>query len=196
VEFENWPFFNNPAALFNAQCAVPESSLLMTRSASLRPPYFSYSDSTAQAYKDAGFRLILSDLSANDGFIYATSFRRRSHFFNRLLELHHRLASIRTVPNPLPIVVTLHDVNQFSTENMVEYLQILVEEAHQAGFVITEKPFYDRTEDLQHALNVWWEFNEALRLDCNKITCPPIGTYLPNRRPGDVTKADGPSLVQ
>jgi hypothetical protein len=98
--------------------------------------------------------------------------------------------------NPLPIVVTLHDVNQFSAENMVEYLQILVEESRQAGFVITEKPFYDRTEDLQHALNVWWEFNEALRLDCNKITYPPIGTYLPNRRPGEVTKADGPSLVQ
>jgi peptidoglycan/xylan/chitin deacetylase (PgdA/CDA1 family) len=162
----------------------------------LRPPYFAYSDSTAQAYRDAGFRLILSDLSANDGFIHATSFRRRSHFFNRLLDLHRRLSSIRDLPDPVPVVVTFHDVNRFTAENMVEYLQILVEESREAGLVMTEKPFYDSRQGVQDALNVWWEFNEALRLVCDKHTCPPIGTYLQNGRPGDLTKADMATTLQ
>ena len=162
----------------------------------LRPPYFAYSDSTAQAYRDAGFRLILSDLSANDGYIHGTSFRKRPHFFNRLLELHHRLSPIRTLPSPLPIVVTFHDVNRFTAENMVEYLQILVEKSREAGFVMAEKPFYDSRQGVQDALNVWWEFNEALRLVCDKHTCPPIGTYLPNGRQGDLTKAGTATTLQ
>ncbi len=154
----------------------------------LRPPYFSYSDTTADAYQDAGFRLILSDLSANDGVINATSFRKRSHLANCLLELHYRLSAIRNLPNPIPVVVTFHDVNRFTAENMVEYLRILIEEAQWAGLVTTDKPFYDKTEDLQNALTSWWQYNEALRQNCNVSTCPPIGTYLPDRNPGKPAK--------
>ncbi len=146
----------------------------------LRPPYFAFSDSTALAYKEAGFRMILSDLSAYDGYIDWESFQKRPHFFNHMLELHHRLSSINVLPNPLPIVVTFHDVNRFTAKSMAEYLQILVEESHKAGFATTDKPFYDNKQDVQDALNVWWKFNEALRLTCDKNTCSPIGAYVPN----------------
>lgn len=155
----------------------------------LRPPYFSYSDLTSNAYQDAGFRLILSDLSANDGVIHAASLRKRSHFANRLLELHHRLALIPNLPNPVPVVVTFHDVNKYTAANMEEYLQILVEEAQWAGLVTSKKPFYDKTADLQAALNIWWRHNEALRKNCDASTCPPIGNYVPKQNPGKVAQS-------
>lgn len=154
----------------------------------LRPPYFTYSDSTADAYRDAGFRLILSDLSANDGILHFSSPRRRWHFANRLLELHHRLAQTPHLPNPIPVVVTFHDVNRATAAALQDYLQLLVEEARWAGLTVADKPYYDDTAELEAALTVWWRHNENLRRTCWGQTCPAIGNYQPNRSSGKMTQ--------
>ena len=47
------------------------------------------------------------------------------------------------VDGVVPVVVTFHDTNDFTSSHMAEYLHILVEESRHVGLPLAPRPFYD-----------------------------------------------------
>ena len=121
----------------------------------LRPPYWAYDERTLAAYGRHGLEILLTDLSANDGKVrgYHGSPRRRSHMAGQLTQVQERMQrdEIPGADGATPIVVTLHDTNDYTAEHMQEYLQMLVDEAGRAGLTLAAKPFYDDRATLERA---------------------------------------------
>lgn len=119
----------------------------------LRPPHWDYDARTFSAYQRHGLQLLMTDLSANDGKVLWPngSLRRRSHFEQQMHALRERLHEIPDVDGVRPVVVTFHDTNPYTARHLEEYLQILIASAQQAGLRLHDKPFYDRTDDIEAA---------------------------------------------
>lgn len=122
----------------------------------VRPPYFAYSPESFTVYRAAGLRMLLTDISANDGVIHVfnISFRRQSHMqaaLRRMRELAQQ-GALPAIDGVTPIVVTFHDPNPFTAEHFTEYLHILSDAARDAGLPLGTKPFYDDTGELRAAL--------------------------------------------
>ena len=121
----------------------------------VRPPFWNYDSRTLAAYRKRGLRMLLTDVSANDGVIYFwnISLRRRSHLRSALAEARERIArgALPVVDGAIPLVVTFHDTNTFTAHHMQEYLRILTEEAANVGLVLAPKPFYDDRAAIERA---------------------------------------------
>ncbi|MET1079334.1 MAG: polysaccharide deacetylase family protein [Pseudomonas sp.] len=121
----------------------------------VRPPFWSYDRHTFEAYRRHGLSVLLTDLSANDGKIWGFngSPRRRSNLRAQLLQVRERILAgeLPVVAGEIPLVATFHDLNSYTARHLQEYLQILLEEAHQAGLTTAAIPFYDNRVALQRA---------------------------------------------
>ena len=121
----------------------------------VRPPFWNYDARTFAIYQQHGLQGLLTTLSANDGKIYgfhASPTRRR----NLLTQLAMQASAIRAgtlpqVDGVTPIVVTFHDVNDYTARHMREYLQILLDVAQELELPVADKPFYDEREALERA---------------------------------------------
>jgi len=124
----------------------------------VRPPFWDYDARTLAAYRRLGLRMLLSDVSANDGVIYVfdVSFRRRSHIRDALAGLREKIAAgaLPVVGGVIPLVVTFHDSNSFTAHHMEEYLRILTQEAANVGLVLAPKPFYYHAASIERAARV------------------------------------------
>lgn len=123
----------------------------------LRPPFWNYDQRTFAAYERHGMRVLLTDLSANDGKIWGfnASPRRRAHMLREMSEVRERVAAgeFPTVDGAIPVVVTFHDLNRYTARHTREYLQILLDSAQETGLRVAARPFYDdRTELLRAAM--------------------------------------------
>jgi peptidoglycan/xylan/chitin deacetylase (PgdA/CDA1 family) len=121
----------------------------------VRPPFWNYDKRTFAAYQQHGMRVLLTDLSANDGKIWGfnASPRRRANLLRQLSEVRERIAlgELPVVDGVIPVVVTFHDLNRYTARHTREYLQILLDSASAAGLVTAQKAFYDDTAALQRA---------------------------------------------
>jgi len=122
----------------------------------VRPPFWNYDKRTFDAYQRHGMHILLTDLSANDGKIWGYNFslRRRANLLKRLSEVREQIAAgeLPTVDAAIPVVVTFHDLNRYTSRHMQEYLQILIDSAQETGLTTTTKPFYDDRSELQRAV--------------------------------------------
>lgn len=123
----------------------------------VRPTNWKYNQHSIEAYKNNNLKMMLTDISANDGVIHIfnISFRRRSHINNRLYEIRQKIINNKMpiVDGVIPVVITFHDPNTFTADHMTEYLQILVEEAKNVLLPLSDKPFYVKTDELKKALH-------------------------------------------
>ncbi|MFJ4142575.1 polysaccharide deacetylase family protein [Pseudomonas sp. NPDC089734] len=121
----------------------------------LRPPFWNYDKRTFAAYQQHDLHVLLTDLSANDGKIWGYNFslRRRSNMVRQLSEVRERIAAaeLPTVDGVIPVVVTFHDLNRYTARHAREYLQILIDSAHETGVALAPRPFYDDSVQLQRA---------------------------------------------
>jgi peptidoglycan/xylan/chitin deacetylase (PgdA/CDA1 family) len=121
----------------------------------VRPPFWAYDADTLESYHAHGLRMLLTDLSANDGVIYVfnMSFRKRSNMLKMLAETRKRWAagSMPVVDGVTPVVVTFHDVNRYTARHLEEYLGILLDVARELEVPLSEKPFYDNRDELERA---------------------------------------------
>ena len=124
----------------------------------VRPPFWDYDARTLAAYRRLGLRMLLTDVSANDGVIYVfdVSLRRRSHIRDALAGLREKIAAggLPMVGGAIPLVVAFHDTNTFTAHHMDEYLRILTEEAADVGLVLAPKPFYDDAAAIERVARV------------------------------------------
>ncbi|BAP44916.1 polysaccharide deacetylase family protein [Pseudomonas sp. 21LCFQ02] len=121
----------------------------------LRPPFWNYDHRTFAAYRAKGLRVLLTDLSANDGKIYGFNMspRRRANLLLQVSQVRERIArgELPTVDGATPVVVTFHDVNRYTARHIHEYLQILIDSARADGLPLAAKPFYDDQAQLLRA---------------------------------------------
>jgi peptidoglycan/xylan/chitin deacetylase (PgdA/CDA1 family) len=112
----------------------------------VHPPFGAHNLSTRTVYEQTGLTRMTANVRACDGIIYGynISLRRRSNICNYLKKLH-------AAADPEAItcaVVNFHDTNPYTARHMTEYLTILVEEAHRAGFAVPDKPFCASREQI------------------------------------------------
>lgn len=121
----------------------------------VRPPFWNYSERTFAAYQAHGLRLLLTDLSANDGKTWGIngSLRRRSNLRDQLALAAQQIniGALPTVDGVIPVVVTFHDLNPYTARHMQEYLQILMDVAEDVGLATDKQPFYGHRDALQRA---------------------------------------------
>lgn len=121
----------------------------------VRPPFWNYDERTFAAYQAHGLRLLLTDLSANDGKTWGIngSLRRRSNLRDQLARAAQQISvgALPAVDGVIPVVVTFHDLNPYTARHMQEYLQILLDVAEDVGLAADKQPFYDQRDALQRA---------------------------------------------
>lgn len=121
----------------------------------VRPPFWNYDERTFEAYQAHGLRLLLTDLSANDGKTWGIngSLRRRSNLRDQLARAAQQInvGALPAVDGVIPVVVTFHDLNPYTARHMQEYLQILMDVAEDVGLATDKQPFYDNRDALQRA---------------------------------------------
>lgn len=121
----------------------------------VRPPFWNYDQRTFATYQSHGLRVLLTDLSANDGEIWFINFslRKRSNLRQQLTNVRAQLraGALPAVDGAVPIVVTFHDINSYTARHLREYMQILVEVARELGLPTAAKPFYDERAGLERA---------------------------------------------
>ncbi|MFD2270100.1 polysaccharide deacetylase family protein [Undibacterium arcticum] len=121
----------------------------------VRPPFWNYDARTFAIYQQHGLRVLLTTLSANDGKIYGfhASPTRRSNLLKHLAAQADaiRAGTLPQVDGVTPIVVTFHDVNDYTARHMQEYLQLLLDVAHELQLPVASKPFYDERAALERA---------------------------------------------
>jgi peptidoglycan/xylan/chitin deacetylase (PgdA/CDA1 family) len=121
----------------------------------VRPPFWNYDKRTFAAYQAHGLRLLLTDLSANDGKTWGIngSLRRRSNLRDQLARAAQQISAgaLPTVDGVIPVVVTFHDLNPYTARHMQEYLQILLDVAEDVGLATAKQPFYGQRDALQRA---------------------------------------------
>ena len=121
----------------------------------VRPPFWNYDERTFAAYQAHGLRLLLTDLSANDGKTWGIngSLRRRSNLRDQLARAAQQInvGALPAVDGVIPVVVTFHDLNPYTARHMQEYLQILLDVAEDVGLTTDKQPFYGQRDALQRA---------------------------------------------
>ncbi len=118
----------------------------------VRPPYGACDIRTRTIYDQLGLEMLMSNVRAKDGIIYGFngSLQRRSNIFKSL-------KALRTTADPDAVtyaVINFHDINPYTARHMTEYLHILVEEAHRAGFAVPKKPFCSSPEEIARVVEV------------------------------------------
>ncbi len=121
----------------------------------VRPPFWNYDERTLSAYQNHGMRLLLTDLSANDGKIIGVNFslHKRSNMRKMLTEQRQRWRSgvLPVIDGNTPVIVTFHDINTYTANHVEEYLNILIDVAHELEIPTASKPFYDDRDELERA---------------------------------------------
>ncbi|MES2069918.1 MAG: polysaccharide deacetylase family protein [Pseudomonadota bacterium] len=121
----------------------------------VRPPFWSYDGRTFAAYQKHGLQILLTDLSANDGKIWGVNFslRRRSSMLHQLAAVREQVAFgvLPVIDGNIPVIVTFHDINSYTARHLQEYLQILLDSAHELGMPTAAQPFYDDRAGLERA---------------------------------------------
>ncbi len=121
----------------------------------VRPPFWRFDADTLAQYQQHHLNMLLTDLSANDGVIYFINFSltKRSNMRKMLLALRPQWQQkqLPEIDGAAPIVVTFHDVNDYTAAHMEEYLDILLDVARELEMPTTAKPFYDEVNALTQA---------------------------------------------
>ena len=129
--------------------------LLVThdRAMFVRPPYWRFNADTQAEYRRQGLYMMLSDVKAYDGVDWGQHIFRRRNFRSQLHAISRRMKrrDIPDVDGIAPIVVTFHDTNQYTAAHLMEYLDLLLDEAERAGLPLNTKTFYDSAPEIVQA---------------------------------------------
>jgi hypothetical protein len=100
-------------------------------------------------------QMLLTDLSANDGKIYGINFswHKRANLLKHLAvtRQHWAAGAMPVSDGATPVIVTFHDVNTYTSRHIEEYMEILLDVAHELHVPLAAKPFYDDHDELERA---------------------------------------------
>ncbi len=122
----------------------------------IKPPYLAYSSETLARYERHQLDMILDDVQGRDGAVHFFYWNPRLH-----AHLHRELADaaaaiqagrLPVIADAIPLIVTLHDTNTATAENLELYLRVLIDSARAVGLRVAEKPFFDSLKQLDTVL--------------------------------------------
>jgi peptidoglycan/xylan/chitin deacetylase (PgdA/CDA1 family) len=119
----------------------------------VRPPYWWFNRATVAEYERHGLHMMLSDVKAYDGINWGFHVFRRWNFRSQFVAIRRRRVDHEVAENGgvIPIVVAFHDTNAYTAGHVGDYLELLIEEAAQAGLPLDDKPYYDEAPELSMA---------------------------------------------
>lgn len=124
----------------------------------LRPPYWGRTEATHLRYAANGLHMLLTDINSRDGVthFYNHGWTMRNHLRDELVRVRERLArnELPSLNGATPLVVTFHDINRWTGENLAGYLEMLVEEAAGLGIPLSERPYYDQGREIISAAHL------------------------------------------
>ena len=96
----------------------------------VRPPYWHFNSDTLARYGRHGLHMMLSDVKAYDGINWGVHVFKRWNFRSQLTGIRSRFLKdgLPVVQGTIPIVVTFHDTNAYTSRHLAEYLMVLVDE--------------------------------------------------------------------
>lgn len=118
----------------------------------VRPTYWGYDDRTRAGYAARGLKMLLTNVNGRDGIIYVLNAKQDPvrEFRDELRRVRAEIESgaLKPLDGVIPVVVTFHDLNPYTSRRMATYLQLLVDAARHAGLTVAAKPFYDNADDI------------------------------------------------
>jgi peptidoglycan/xylan/chitin deacetylase (PgdA/CDA1 family) len=119
----------------------------------VRPPYWWFNHATVTQYERHGLHMVLSDLKAYDGVNWGMHVFRRWNFRSQLTDFRQRVQHevIPAVRGVIPMVVTFHDTNAYTAGHLMEYLDLLIDEAQRVGLSVDDQPYYDEPGEILEA---------------------------------------------
>ncbi len=143
----------------------------------VRPPFWNFDARTLSEYHRHGLQMLLTDLSANDGVIWGVnwSWHKHSNLLKQLGATRQQWlqGQLPVVEGSTPIIVTFHDVNNYTARNIETYLKILLQVADELEMSLAENPFYDNRADLERAA-----IARVVRELDGKVQLPSIWNWL------------------
>jgi peptidoglycan/xylan/chitin deacetylase (PgdA/CDA1 family) len=121
----------------------------------LRPPNWAYNDAVLATYREHRFGMLLDDVRARDGKHWGFKWNPRlhSHIHAELAAVAEqvRAGGLPALDGVIPVIVTLHDLNTATADNLREYMQALMEGARRSGLRVGAKPFFDSRDGIERA---------------------------------------------
>jgi peptidoglycan/xylan/chitin deacetylase (PgdA/CDA1 family) len=115
----------------------------------VRPTYWGYDDRTRAGYAAHGLKMLLTNVNGRDGIIYVLNAKQdpQGEFRDELRRVRADIEAGKLPPldGVVPVVVTFHDLNPYTSRRMAQYLNLLVDAARHAGLTPAAKPYYDDT---------------------------------------------------
>lgn len=143
---------------------IGESALLV------RPTFWGYNDRTVELYTAHGYRMLLTDVNTRDGIWFHSLVGMRSRIHKSLQDLRPVVerGELPVYRDAIPLVVTFHDLNTFTSFGIGGFMQMLTEEAAKVGLRVARKPFYDSREEILAVATLRSETPETLARRANR----------------------------
>lgn len=124
----------------------------------IRPPFWAYNAATLARYQAHGLTMLLDDITIRDGKVrgYTSNPHARAHIRADLERAAQRVRAgdIPVLSGYIPLVMTMHDTNPTTANDLESYLGMLLDEARRAGFVVDATPFISPRVELVRVANV------------------------------------------
>lgn len=124
----------------------------------LRPPYWAFNAATVARYEAYGLTMLLDDISLGDGKVRGVTSnpqaRQRIRTNMRRAARQIRAGDIPAMNGYIPLVVTMHDTNPTTAQDLESYLGMLIEEARAAGLAVDATPFVAPGRELSRAASL------------------------------------------
>ncbi|HCU52825.1 MAG TPA: polysaccharide deacetylase [Gammaproteobacteria bacterium] len=123
----------------------------------LRPPFWAHNAATVARYEAHGLTLVLDDITLRDGksngYTYNMFARTRAQAHLQNVARQIAAGQLPVVSGYIPVIVTLHDPNPTTANDLEAYMGMLIEEAKRAGLQVDRRPFLSSAWEIMAAAN-------------------------------------------
>jgi len=124
----------------------------------LRPPRWAFNAMTVARYEAHGLTMLLDDVTLRDGKVHGVTSNPQARLRIRAnLRRSARQIMAGDIPamdGYIPLVVTMHDTNPTTANDLETYLGMLIEEARAAGLTVHDTPFVAPRAELMRAASM------------------------------------------
>ena len=138
----------------------------------IRPPFWAYNSATLARYEAHGLSMLLDDITIRDGKARGVTAnphaRERIHTDLQRAAHHIQSGAIPSVSGYIPLVMTMHDTNPTTAQDLELYLGMLIEEARRVGLVVHRQPFIAPVAEVVRVANLRASRAVVARIEGNR----------------------------
>lgn len=117
----------------------------------IRPTFWGYNDQTIGVYHTHNMKMLLTDINTRDGSQFNNLFGLRARVARQFQRVRRAIerGELPRYRGHVPLVISFHDLNPITANNLRSYLRMIIEEAKAAGLPLADKPFFDDPEEIR-----------------------------------------------